>query len=339
MNAYEMPTTCFVKKHMYNDKIICYRGCSCSDEGKVLFSIEHDKQPIELKDKVIMSIENLLWYAPNIDGSAQSSKENKYLQDVDFNNALVTFFLRFLGLTKEDIFETPFPSLPDSYVEDFTGSVCTTCHKVLVTVRNKNGWRESTIEAILRHMRNCLAHGRFNMINEKTILGIDEVPNTHSTTAILKLNIECLYDFTEAIKISSENTISQLFQYAMFLKSYHVICPYVVPINNPVLDRDTDEFIFAWRDDQQYVLAINYVAYKESNEEANRYSLNTTEISFIKELFPDRQVILLFYRETEEYEIRSVDGGEDKYFVSTKLLKTLVGGNDITKHIPNLLKI
>ena len=228
--------------HIY-DKNRPFKNCSCPECEKHYYTLEHRIKPLELPEKLVKAIEVLLWYSPNNSNSQQSSV-NEYLKDTAFDDAVMTYFLRYMNMESEDICFISNGSIDQSMVFPYIDKACVSCQKIIV----KHLKPESTtrIDCITNHMRNCLAHGRFNFLSEESIIGFD-VDGRKRYTAVFKLNISTLYNFCQQLITFPDFTVSHIIQYLLRKQNYKVLATMGKHITHEDIRKD-EELVFARKD-------------------------------------------------------------------------------------------
>ena len=141
-------------------------NCNCPSELKTVFSVKHAKKPLKEMETII---QNLIWYAPNVYSSTQSM-ENLFLKDKELDEFVFSYFMYILGLETQDCFFVCSEYLDDKLKEVFQYKpVCTQCSKIILTKKDN----ETKITCVLRHVRNCVAHGNINFLDKNKVLGYD----------------------------------------------------------------------------------------------------------------------------------------------------------------------
>ena len=161
-----------------------YFSYDCDHHVKKDYSIVHDPRPLPLSEAITRALEYLLWYVPNIN-SFQSPSNVLITEPLyeDFSFGLVTEALR---LNAEDILFLDY--IDDDIVDYYMEAICTNCQKVILTT----GEHETKISALVRHMRNAIAHGYFTVVDDRMIaFDVKYFPkkdDSYGCTAVLKLD-------------------------------------------------------------------------------------------------------------------------------------------------------
>lgn len=131
---------------------------------KVPYSIEHKKKPLDLTREMTKNLEYLLWYVPNIN-SAQS-QENELTSSLNFENFVFGIIKNYMNLENKDVAFLEY--IDHDIVKFYDKKICPHSQKIILT--KSEG--ESKTDCLLRHIRNSLAHGNFNIV-EDMLVGFD----------------------------------------------------------------------------------------------------------------------------------------------------------------------
>lgn len=133
-------------------------------ENKVAYSIKHDDKPLKLSEEMTKNLEYLLWYVPNIN-SAQS-QENELTSSLSFENFVFGIIKNYMNLENKDVAFLDY--IDPDIVKFYDKKICPHSQKIILT--KSSG--ESKTDCLLRHIRNSLAHGNFNLV-EDMLVGFD----------------------------------------------------------------------------------------------------------------------------------------------------------------------
>ena len=78
---------------LYDNQV--FVNCSCSDKDKVTYPFEDDNRSINKSTDIFNAITTLMWYSPNMHSSYRSISIS-YLSNPIFENAIITYYLRYL---------------------------------------------------------------------------------------------------------------------------------------------------------------------------------------------------------------------------------------------------
>ncbi|MFR8743867.1 MAG: restriction endonuclease [Peptoniphilus sp.] len=133
-------------------------------EKKVSYSIKHDDKPLKLSEEMTNNLEYLLWYVPNIN-SAQS-QENELTSSLSFENFVFGIIKNYMNLENKDVAFLDY--IDPDIVKFYDKKICPHSQKIILT----KSAGESKTNCLLRHIRNSLAHGNFNLV-EDMLVGFD----------------------------------------------------------------------------------------------------------------------------------------------------------------------
>lgn len=179
----------------------------------IKYSIHHEK-PLELSPEMTKIIEYLLWYMPNID-SIQSPK-NELVESLTFDTFTFNLLKSYMGLTHKDVVFLDF--IDEKIAAHYSERICPDSEKLILTL----GHKESMTAALLRHVRNAIAHGFFNLVGD-LFIGFDyrtENGKPMECTAILKIRPASLLEGLKAL--NSEVTVERLATIAFQETGYRV---------------------------------------------------------------------------------------------------------------------
>lgn len=185
----------------------------CNNPNKIRYNIMHNPKPIDLIPELRESIERLLWYVPGIE--SVQSYENYLIDNPLYSEAVFDVVLENMQMSRiQDVKIVETISASDK--EFYDNEICTSCQKMILTrVRNYKGTgREETItRAMLRHLRNSIAHGSFTVVDNLVFFrdiykGI--------TKAIIKIDVLSLDRALKQIEdyngITQEIVIAKVFE-------------------------------------------------------------------------------------------------------------------------------
>lgn len=172
-----------------------FKPC-CNNTQKVPFSLIHKPKPIELVPQLRRSIERMLWYIPGI--NSIQSYDNYLIDDPIYSNAVFEIIAETIKISLDtDVKIKNYYKLDQLDEKFFSKDLCLSCQKILLT-RNKK-MNETNLRALLRHIRNAIAHGSFTVIGDLVYFKDTNKfrdPKTQEetlvTTAIIKVDILAL---------------------------------------------------------------------------------------------------------------------------------------------------
>lgn len=292
-----------------------FQNCSCSEKEKTPYFIKHEKKPLPLPRELIEVIEMLLWYSPNNHASAQSF-ENAYIQNSVFEDAIITYYLRFLNMGVGDVCFIPGKVINNALVLPYKKSVCHQCHKIIVAKKEK----ETKLSCILRHLRNCLAHGIFNLLPNNDFIGFDM--NNGEYTAVFKTNLVEIHDFCNQLINYPDFTLSHIIQYAFLKNKYSVISTMTGGYNF----RDnwtTEDIVFAIKDN--HAVRFNCSRYQHFAEVNEIDTIEEYVVVYDEQFNKNVQYVDVFFCEKEMMNCRKI--GERKYIIGLAGLEYIFSGH------------
>lgn len=133
-------------------------------KNKKSYSIYYKEKPIALNAETTKTLEYLLWYVPNI--NSIQSPQNELTSSLDFEDFVFGIIKNYMNLKNKDIAFLDY--IDDEIVKFYEDSICTDKQKILLTKQDE----ESKTDCLLRHIRNAIAHGHFNIV-DGMLIGFD----------------------------------------------------------------------------------------------------------------------------------------------------------------------
>lgn len=152
--------------------------------GPILnYKLFHQDRPLHLSAEMTEAIEYLLWYVPNI--NSLQSKTNPYIEKEVFDDYVFEQMLNLMDISPRDVYIGS--HIPEEMVAYYKGKINPSCQKMLLT----QGDKETKTASMLRHIRNAIAHGIFNVIEDVLICfdfsTMNAASSNNSCTAIIKI--------------------------------------------------------------------------------------------------------------------------------------------------------
>lgn len=175
---------------------------------KTSYSLIHKTIPLEMTRELWEAISYLLWYVPDI--ASIQSQENELISNLEYDNYTFLEIMSYMDLRDEDVLFTD--KIPSEIENFYKKSICTNSQKLILT----QGDNETKAAALLRHIRNAIAHGSFNMV-ENLIIGFDvkiESKHVETCTAIFKIDPKNLLKALKNINkdLTSKKLVSSALQ-------------------------------------------------------------------------------------------------------------------------------
>ncbi|MDO5047232.1 MAG: hypothetical protein Q4D88_01640 [Anaerococcus sp.] len=234
---------------MKNTDTFTLDDCSKREE----FSIDHKSIPIKLSKDLDEAIKYLLWYVPNI--SSEQSRKDDLLKNPEYDDYIFEEIKRQMNLEDKDILISE--KIDKELSDHFRGEVCVNEQKLIMTLADGN---ETKTMALLRHIRNAIAHGNFNVIHN-LVIGFD---------------VKKYQDFLEyrgIFKINPSNLLKALRKINMDFTSEEFIAKalrragYKVEAFQEEYQRSHRFDLFAKKKDRRFAIEIINLDFRESLDE------------------------------------------------------------------------
>ena len=155
----------------------------CDNTYKEKYSLQHNPKPIQMCNELSESIEYLLWYSPNIKSSYQAY-DDMLIENKLYENIIFKSIIEEMNIRDEDVFIEN--NIPDYIRSNYENKVCKNCQKIIITRRENSN--ESKVMCLLRHIRNSIAHGCFNIFDNGMLIGFDyDKGRNDKLTGIIKI--------------------------------------------------------------------------------------------------------------------------------------------------------
>lgn len=291
---------------------------------KRAYKIRHEEIPINLSEDLDEAIKYLLWYVPNI--NSEQASENELLKNIEYDDYVFVEIMEAMRLRDEDVLVTD--HIEDHISDDFKGEVCINDQKIVMTLADG----ETKTMSLLRHIRNAIAHGNFNVIG-KLVIGFDIKrlgEEKIEYRGIFKINPTGLLKALRKIKfdISSEKFISEAFRKSgYFVEAYQEEYQrshrfdlfakkkdkrFAVEIRNydygkKIKDREVDKMIRDFKGGENKLIPI-LIINKSYLSEENKAKLLKAEVIVldvknIKKMHKGRDMVAEIIRENEALKI------------------------------------
>ncbi|MCD1146600.1 hypothetical protein LQU94_00525 [Peptoniphilus sp. KCTC 25270] len=189
----------------------------CPHGSRKEYSLFHRPRPLNLNEAMETALEYLLWYVPNIN-SLQSSK-NELIEKALYDEFTFSLILEEMELTEKDAIFLKF--IDDDIVEYYREAICTRCQKIILTQADG----ETKTSSLLRHLRNAIAHGLFNVVDDMLVAfdmrNYNRENGTYICSGIMKLYPTHLLKALSLLE--SELTHEKLAELAFERNGYEII--------------------------------------------------------------------------------------------------------------------
>ena len=180
----------------------------CANTQKVPYDIIHKPKPIVLVPTLRRSIERMLWYVPGI--HSVQSHSNYLIDDQIYSEAVFDMILQTMNISRAaDVKLIDGDKLTKRDRVSLNNKICINCQKIVLTKYSN----ETMLRAMLRHIRNAIAHGNFTVCGN-IVLFIDEKRNDRK--AEIKIDIisldKALQQVEEYKGITQEKILAGVFK-------------------------------------------------------------------------------------------------------------------------------
>lgn len=133
-------------------------------KNKTKYEIKHKNIPIKLNEDLDEAIKYLLRYVPNI--NSEQARREDLLTNREYDDYIFVELMEAMNLRDIDVLFTD--EIPKFIVKDFKEGICLNDQKIVMTLADG----ETKTMSLLRHIRNAIAHGNFNVV-ENLLIGFD----------------------------------------------------------------------------------------------------------------------------------------------------------------------
>lgn len=217
-------------------------------KNKTKYQIKHQEIPISLSKELREGIYYLLWYVPNI--KSEQSEKNELLLNPQYDDFIFIELMNAMDLADEDVLFTE--TITNDMISPFLEEICTKCPKIMMTIAGG----ETKTMALLRHIRNAIAHGNFNVIGNMVVgFDLQRYEDKVEYRGFFKINPNRLLDALRKIQFdyNSQQLIKEAFNNTgYFIEAYQ-----------EKYKRSHDFELFARKNNKKYAIDIkNYKYYK-----------------------------------------------------------------------------
>ncbi|MBM0046922.1 hypothetical protein JNO63_07425 [Anaerococcus sp. mt242] len=283
-------------------------------KNKVKYQIKHQDIPISLSKELREAIYYLLWYVPNI--KSEQSEKNELLTNPQYDDFIFLEIMKSMNLSDEDVLYTE--SITEKMISPFLEEICIKCPKIIMTISSG----ETKTMALLRHIRNAIAHGNFNVIGDMVVgFDLQRYENHIEYRGFFKINPNNLLDALRKIQFdyNSQQLISKAFKNT----------GYFIQVYQEKYQRSHDFELFARKNNKKYAIDIkNYKYEKIVDQDFIREMINQYE-GLIDDITPILIINTSFLDKKSKEELLC----HDVIVLDVKNIQKMVKGRDMVAEI------
>lgn len=283
-------------------------------KNKTKYKIRHQNIPINLSKELREAIYYLLWYVPNI--KSEQSEKNELLLNPQYDDFIFIEIMKAMDLKDEDVLFTE--TIDQEVIKPFLNEICTHCPKIIMTLATE----ETKTMALLRHIRNAIAHGNFNVIDDVVVgFDIQRYDNEIEYRGFFKLNPNKLLDALRKIQFdyNSQQLITQAFK-----NTEYFIEPY-----QEKYQRSHDFELFAKKSNKKYAIDIKNYEYKKTVDKHFIGKLINQYENLLEGIVPILIINTAFLDEFSKKELLN----HDVIILDVKNIQKMVAGRDMVAEI------
>lgn len=223
----------------------------CFNNNIQIVSFNHSPRPIDFKIDEWNKIHNLLWYAPSISSIQASS--NYLIHDPIYSDVIFDEITDVLMINKIEI-------LSKNELEDFDKEsdiieICTNCQEIIIQ-KNQN---ETRVQSLLRHLRNSIAHGRFNIVNDMIVFMDTSYGKLTALIKIYYKNFHKISNVLDTYSVIDRNSSNGIIEEKLIIKAFQKN-GFIVKENLKLESRMID-FVVA-KNSVQYAVEVKFGDYQ-----------------------------------------------------------------------------
>ena len=283
-------------------------------KNKTKYKLRHQNIPINLSKELREAIYYLLWYVPNI--KSEQSEKNELLLNTQYDDFIFIEIMKAMGLKDEDVLFTE--TIDQEVIKPFLNEICTHCPKIIMTLATE----ETKTMALLRHIRNAIAHGNFNVIDDVVVgFDIQRYDNEIEYRGFFKLNPNKLLDALRKIQFdyNSQQLITQAFK-----NTGYFIEPY-----QEKYQRSHDFELFAKKSNKKYAIDIKNYEYEKTVDKHFIGKLINQYENLLEGIVPILIINTAFLDEFSKKELLN----QDVIILDVKNIQKMVAGRDMVAEI------
>lgn len=286
---------------------------SCKEKKK--YSLIHKEIPLPMTKDLWEAISFLLWYVPDI--SSVQSKSNELISNMNYDDYTFLEIMEYMKLRDEDVLFTEKIDL--DIVNFYRKSICTNSQKLIFTKSDN----ETKAQTTLRHIRNAIAHGSFNLVDD-LIIGFDTKPldkYRETVTGIFKIDPKNLLKALR--KINEDLTNRRLVSVALEK------CGYVVEEYQEEYQLSTKFDLYGKKGENRYAIKVkNY----ESRDEIN-HDFVLSMIDNLEGVFDGIKPLLVINTSFLTEKSKKILLKHDVIILDVKNIKKMLDGRDMIEEI------
>lgn len=283
-------------------------------KNKTKYQIRHQNIPLNLSKELREAIYYLLWYVPNI--KSEQSEKNELLLNPQYDDFIFIEIMKAMGLMDEDVLFTE--TIDQEVIKPFLNEICTHCPKIIMTLATE----ETKTMALLRHIRNAIAHGNFNVIDDVVVgFDIQRYDNEIEYRGFFKLNPNKLLDALRKIQFdyNSQQLITQAFK-----NTGYFIEPY-----QEKYQRSHDFELFAKKSNKKYAIDIKNYEYEKTVDKHFIGKLINQYENLLEGIVPILIINTAFLDDFSKKELLN----HDVIILDVKNIQKMVAGRDMVAEI------
>lgn len=257
------------------------------------------------------AISYLLWYVPDI--SSVQSKSNELISNILYDDYTFLEIMSYMKLRDEDVLFTDKIDL--DIVNFYKNGICTNSQKLIFTKSDN----ETKAQSMLRHIRNAIAYGSFNIVDD-LIIGFDTKSidkYREAVTGIFKIVLKNL--LMALRKINEDLTSRRLVTIALEK------CGYEVEEYQEEFQPSTRFDLYAKKKDKRYAIKVkNYDSIDEIDHNFVLDMINNLE-GILGSVKPLLVVNTSFLTEKSKSTLRN----HDVIILDVKNIKKMLDGRDM----------
>lgn len=285
----------------------------CEDPQVISYNHRHTPIPFPFGNNVEFFLKRLMLYMPNLD-SAQSDKITE-LSDSKYDQLFFDYLLKKMGMNEErDVrWLSKNEEVSDEEWDFFYSNLCLNCQKIIIRKNDS----ETKICALLRCIRNCIAHGDY-FVHDDILIGFN-IYRKHKT-AVVKINYKKLCESINSIINSNfefENILDRIVAIAFESMGYNFI------------HNNSSKFLGDFqleKENQKYIVEIKTIKHPNS--------LKLEHLSRIEKIYTTKEdnqklVLIMFTSRVNKDAKEKLKEYPELILINSESFKELIRGKDI----------